>query len=106
MDVTRSIRYEGDSAQLVRLVQMLQGKRVMVEWTPKPGRPGGPGHGLIEWSTDIQQVVVTLVAAGSLTSINKAIAKFRKKYPRANVVVEVAPDQSKRGGEQAPSAQG
>jgi hypothetical protein len=106
MGVTRSIRYEGDSAQLVRLVQILQGKRVKVEWTPTPGRPGGPGHGLIEWSTDIQQVVVTLVAAGSLTSINKAIAKFRKKFPRANVVVEVAADQGKRGGEQAPSTQG
>jgi hypothetical protein len=106
MRVTRAIRYEGDPAQLVQLVQMLQGKWVKVEWTPPPGRGGGPTPRLIEWSTDIQQVVVTLAAAGSLASINKAVAKFRKKFPRANVVVEVAADQGKRGGEQAPSTQG
>jgi hypothetical protein len=106
MDVTRSIRYEGDSAQLARLVQILQSKRVLVQETPTPGRPGGPAPGLIEWSTDIQQVVITLVAAGSLTSINKAVAKFRKKFPRANVVVGVAADQGKLDGEQAQSTQG
>jgi hypothetical protein len=113
MKATRTIRYEGSPDQLALLVQTLQRNRVTVEWTPPPGLAIGPGlaagptarHlGDITWSTDIQQVVATMVAAGGLASINKAVAKFRKKFPHAKVTVEIDVDKSKRGSDQAPSA--
>lgn len=115
MKATRTIRYEGSPDQLASLVQMLQRNRVKVEWTPPPGLAVGPGlaagptarHlGDITWSTDIQQVVATMVAAGGLASINKAVAKYRKKFPHAKVMIEIDAAQGKRDGEQAPSTKG
>jgi hypothetical protein len=115
MKATRTIRYEGSPDQLALLVQVLQRNRVKVEWTPPPGLAVGPGLvaglttrrlGDITWSTDIQQVVATMVAAGGLASINKAVTKFRKKFPHVKVTVEMDADHGKRGSEQAPSTQG
>jgi chemotaxis response regulator CheB len=109
MKATWTIRYEGSPDQLALLVQTLQRKRVKVEWTPPPGLAAGPTAprlGDITWSTDIQQVVATMIAAGGLASINKAVTKFRKKFPHAKVIVQMDTDQGKRGGEQAPSTQG
>lgn len=45
-------------------------------------------------TSDVNQVIVSLVSSGSLMAITAAVKKFRERVPHAKVVVtEEAPDQ-------------
>ena len=88
MNVTRTIRYEGNSAPAAFLAYLLREEGVDVEWTPPEPVTGPRGSG-----TEIfADVVVRLGVRGTLEAIGLALKRFeefRAPLPHdARVVVE------------------
>jgi hypothetical protein len=90
MNVKRTITCDGGLFGGRALTQMLNEEDVrVVEWDapPEVERRG------IDFSTDAQQLVVTLVAMGAPAAIKAAVKNFHKRFPRANVEIQgEAPD--------------
>jgi hypothetical protein len=84
MDVTRTIRYQGDPARASALVQMLEQQGVQVSWTPPREERG--------LATDVTAVVINLVSTGSAVGIAAAVKQFRQRFPKATVKVDGEPD--------------
>jgi hypothetical protein len=90
MDVKRTITCDGGLFGARALSQMLKAEGVHVVEGHAPPEVERRG---IDFSTDVQQVIVTLVAMGAPVAIKAAVTKFRKRFPRAKVEVEAeAPD--------------
>jgi hypothetical protein len=68
MSVTRAIRYEGNPAFASLLVQSLRREGVTVEWEPPEEARG--------LETEINNVVVSIVAAGSWDIIKSVVKSF------------------------------
>jgi len=79
MDVMQTIRYQGGSARLSMLVQMLEQEGVAVEWS-RPYEERG-------LSADLNEVIVNPVSTGSAVAIAAAVKNFRNRVPRAKVDV-------------------
>ena len=78
---TRRVTYRGNPAFASMLVQMLQQESVTVRWE-RPFEQRGMGE-------MAQEVIVQMVATGSVTAISAAVAKFRKHMNgRAEATVE------------------
>jgi len=78
---TRRVTYRGNPAFASMLVQMLQQESVTVRWE-RPFEQRGMGE-------MAQEVIVQMVATGSVTAIAAAVAKFRKHMNgRAEATVE------------------
>lgn len=88
MDETRMITYQGGPARSALLAQMLRDEGLQVQWTPPEERRG------IDYSADIQSLVVTLTAVGLVTSMRVAVSKFRNRVPSAKVKIEGDEDES------------
>jgi hypothetical protein len=90
MDVKQTITCDGGLFGARALAQMLSEEGVRVVEGDAPPEVERRG---IDYSTDVQQVVVALVAIGAPTAIKAAVTKFRKRFPRATVEVQAeAPD--------------
>jgi hypothetical protein len=85
MTVKRTITCDGGLFGGRALTQMLNEEDVrVVDWdAPREVERRG-----IDFSTDAQQVVVTLVAMGAPAAIKAAVEKFHKRFPRANVEIQ------------------
>jgi hypothetical protein len=81
MDVTRTIRYQGDAARVSALAQMLQEEGVHVDWSPPHEERGILG-------ADLNEVIVRLICLGSGPAIGAAVKLYRKRFPRDKVEVE------------------
>jgi len=80
-DTTRRFTYRGDPAAVSLLVQMLREAGATVEWEP-PTQQRGIGE-------MVQEVVVGIVATGSVEAIKAAIAKFLKHmHGKAEATIE------------------
>jgi hypothetical protein len=85
MDITRTITYTGPAARVGGLADVLEDEGVRVEWTPPEERRG------IDYSTDIQALVVAVVAmkaTGAPAAIKAAVKKFRARVPWAKVEIQ------------------
>ena len=60
-----------------------EGVRVLEGDTPPEVERRG-----IDFSTDVQQVVVTLVAMGAPAAVKAGVGKFRHRFPRAQVEIQ------------------
>jgi hypothetical protein len=91
MNVTRTIRYEGNSALAAFLAYLLKEEGVDVEWTPPEPVTGRPGAG-----TEMEPVVVVLLGVrGTLEAIGLALERFeefRAPLPHDARVVAEDPD--------------
>jgi len=78
---TRRVTYRGDPAYASMLVQMLEQEGATVKWE-RPVEQRGTGE-------RTHEVIVQMVAAGGVTAIAAAVAKFRKHmHGRADATVE------------------
>ena len=85
MNVKRTITVDGGLLGARALAQMLndEGVRVVEDDAPREVERRG-----IDFSTDIQQAVVTLVVMGVPVAMRRAVAKYRKRFPRAKVEIQ------------------
>jgi predicted transcriptional regulator len=84
VEVTREITYEHPYT-IRTLIRLLEEEGVHVELQAPPLYAL---YDRIDFSTDIQQLVVTLAAVGSLAAMKAGVAKFRKLIPHAKVTIE------------------
>jgi hypothetical protein len=88
--MTRTITCDGGLFGARALAQMLNEEGVRVVEGDAPSEVERRG---IDFSTDLQQVVVTLMVMGAPTAIKAAVTKFRTRFPRAEVEIQTgAPD--------------
>jgi len=80
MDVTRTIKYQGNTARVGALAHMFEQQGVRVGWTP-PREQRGLG-------ADVNEVIVNLVSTGSVVAITAAGKRFRERFPHHKVDVE------------------
>ena len=87
MTVTRTIRSNA-GVRVGALVQMLEEEGVQVDWDRRQEQRG------IDYSTDIQQAIVTLTVMGAPAAIKVAVDRFRKRFPKATaeIVDEAEPE--------------
>lgn len=78
MEQTR-ITHEGSPEFASLLVHYLEQEGASVEWTPPMERRGG---------RPTEQVVVQIVAWGTIEMMRVAVRKFLEKFPRAKVRIE------------------
>ena len=81
MTVTRTIRSNA-GVRVGALVQMLEEEGAQVDWDPPQERRG------IDYSTDIQQAIVTLTVMGTPAAIKVAVDRFRKRFPKATTEID------------------
>ena len=81
-EVTRTITCHGAYALTPTLIRMLEQEGVRVERRHR-------AYNQIDFSTDTQALVVTLLATGLTPAINAAVDKFRKRFQEhAKITVE------------------
>jgi hypothetical protein len=85
MDVKRTITCDGGLFGARALAQMLNEEGVRVVEGNAPPEVERRG---IDYSTDVQQVVVALVVMGAPAAIKAAVGKFRNRFPRAKVEIQ------------------
>jgi hypothetical protein len=79
MTVNRTITYEGPAPYASALVQILKEHRVEVDWdSPEERRGIGP----------LEIVSLALGVIGALPEIEKAVAKFRERFPRVKAEID------------------
>jgi hypothetical protein len=74
-EVIRTIRYQGNAKRLMTLLDMLKAEGVRVEMEPPEGYSS-------LGALDLNEVVVSLISAGSLAGITAGVDKFRKRFRR------------------------
>lgn len=80
MDVTRTIRFEGNPSIASALVQFLKEEGVSVKWTPLD-----ESRGLAD---DAVTVALSLLASGAYDGMKAAVRKFLQMFPHAKADIE------------------
>jgi hypothetical protein len=87
MDVTRTIRTSGGPFAAIALSHALREEGVRVGRVP--GASSEPQNDLAaQLSADVQNLMVSLTAVGTVAAIKVAVAKYRKRFPHREVAIE------------------